>query len=52
MFLALLDLGVKNIRLGPTLPPFFNADILTILAEKFALKGIDTVENDIKAMLD
>jgi hydroxylamine reductase len=52
MFLALLDLGVKNVRLGPTLPPFFNADILTMLAEKFALKGIDSVENDLKAMLD
>ncbi len=52
MFLALLDLGVKNVRLGPTLPPFFNADILTLLAEKFALKGIDTVENDIKAILE
>jgi len=52
MFLALLDLGVKNIRLGPTLPPFFNTDILNMLTEKFALKGIDTVENDIKAMLD
>ncbi len=51
MFLALLDLGVKNIRLGPTLPPFFNADILAMLTEKFALKGIDTVENDIKAIL-
>jgi len=52
MFLALLDLGVKNVRLGPTLPPFFNVDILTLLAEKFALKGIDTVENDIKAILE
>ena len=51
MFLALLNLGVKNIYLGPTLPPFFNADILTLLTEKFALKGIDTVENDIKAIL-
>ncbi|NOQ35219.1 MAG: hydroxylamine reductase [Methylococcaceae bacterium] len=51
MFLALLDLGVKNVRLGPTLPPFFDEDILTMLTEKYALKGIDTVEADIEAML-
>ncbi len=52
MFLALLELGVKNVRLGPTLPPFFNADILTMLADKFSLKGTDTVETDIEAMLE
>ncbi|MDQ7091512.1 MAG: hydroxylamine reductase [Methylococcales bacterium] len=51
IFLALLELGVKNIRLGPTLPPFFNQDILEKLSDAFALKGIDTVEADIKAML-
>ncbi len=48
---SLFNLGVKNVRLGPTLPPFFNADLLKMLTEKFALKGIDTVEADIEAML-
>ena len=52
MFLSLLALGIKNVRLGPTLPPFFNEEVLNILTEKFALKGISTVEDDIEAMLE
>ncbi|MCK5898213.1 MAG: hydroxylamine reductase [Methylococcales bacterium] len=51
MFLSLLALGIKNVRLGPTLPPFFNEEILAMLDEKFSLKGIGTVEDDIEAML-
>ena len=51
IFLILLELGVKNVRIGPTLPPFFDTHILEMLVEKFALKGIDTVEADIEAML-
>ncbi|KAF3982627.1 MAG: hydroxylamine reductase [Methylococcales symbiont of Hymedesmia sp. n. MRB-2018] len=52
IMLALFSMNVKNLRLGPTLPPFFSANILTLLAEKFSLKGIDTVENDVVAMMD
>ncbi|MCK4840268.1 MAG: hydroxylamine reductase [Methylococcales bacterium] len=52
MMLSLFALGFKNIRVGPTLPPFFTPNILTLLAEKFALKGIDSVENDIEMMLN
>ncbi len=51
MMLALFGLGFKNIRVGPTLPPFFTPTILESLAEKYGLKGIDTVENDIESML-
>jgi hydroxylamine reductase len=51
MFLSLLELGFKNVRLGPTLPPFFKAEILKLFDEKFALKGIGSVEADIEAML-
>ncbi|MCK5872129.1 MAG: hydroxylamine reductase [Methylococcales bacterium] len=52
MFLSLLALGIKNVRLGPTLPPFFNEEILAMLDKKFALKGIGVVEEDIEAMLE
>ncbi|MCK4493684.1 MAG: hydroxylamine reductase [Methylococcales bacterium] len=52
MFLSLLALGIKNVRLGPTLPPFFNEEVLNILNQKYALKGIGVVEDDIEAMLE
>ncbi|MGJ0430424.1 hydroxylamine reductase [Methylobacter sp.] len=52
MTLGLLALNVKNVRLGPTLPPFFSAKIKDWLTEQFALKGIDKAENDVAAMLE
>lgn len=48
VLLSLLSLGVKNIRLGPTLPAFINQNVLKILVEMFGLKGINSVENDLK----
>ena len=51
IMLALLALGFKNIRIGPTLPPFFTETILQVLSEQYALKGIDNVDNDVKAMM-
>ncbi|NOR68995.1 MAG: hydroxylamine reductase, partial [Methylomarinum sp.] len=51
MMLALFSLGFRNMRVGPTLPPFFTPAILESLAEKYGLKGIDSVENDIESML-
>ncbi|MCK5188774.1 MAG: hydroxylamine reductase, partial [Methylococcales bacterium] len=51
MMLALFVLNVKNIRVGPTLPPFFTPTILELLTDKYGLKGIDSVENDIEAMM-
>ena len=51
MMLALFALGIKNLRIGPTLPPFFSPEILQKLTDELAVKGIDTVENDIAAML-
>ncbi len=52
IMLALFSLSVKNLRFGPTLPPFFNPGILQLLDDRFSLKGIDTVENDTAAMLE
>jgi len=51
MMLALFALDFKNIRIGPTLPPFFTSNILELLADKYALKGIDTVENDVESLM-
>ncbi|MBN2332218.1 MAG: hydroxylamine reductase [Deltaproteobacteria bacterium] len=51
VLLALLFLGVKGIRLGPTLPAFLSPAVANVLVEKFNIKPIDTVENDIAAMM-
>lgn len=52
MLLALLALNIKHVRLGPTLPPFFTDTVKDRLTEQFALKGIDTVENDVAAIME
>nr|WP_295285856.1 hydroxylamine reductase [uncultured Blautia sp.] len=51
VLLALLSLGVKNIHLGPTLPAFLSPNVVKILVENFGIRGIDTVENDIKNLV-
>jgi hydroxylamine reductase len=35
ILLTLLHLGIKNIRLGPSLPAFVTPDVLNVLVEKF-----------------
>jgi len=52
VLLALLYLGVKGIRLGPTLPAFLSPNVAKVLIEKFDIKPIGTVEEDIAAMLE
>jgi hydroxylamine reductase len=51
VLLALLFLGVKGIRLGPTLPEFLTPNVAAALVEKFELKPIGTVDADIEAMM-
>ena len=51
VLLALLSLGVKNIRLGPTLPAFISPNVLSVLIENFDIKPITTVEEDLAAIL-
>jgi hydroxylamine reductase len=51
VLLALLSLGVKDIRLGPTLPAFLSPAVVNILVEKFNIKPISTVQDDIRAMM-
>ena len=47
VLLTLLHLGVRNIRLGPTLPAFATPAIVAALQEKFNLLPITTAEADL-----
>jgi hydroxylamine reductase len=49
--LTLLHLGIKNIRLGPTLPAFVTPNVLNVLVEKFSIKPTTTVQADLKAAM-
>ncbi len=51
ILLTLLHLGIRNIRLGPTLPAFVTPAVLNVLVEKFNLMPIKTAEEDLKAIL-
>jgi hydroxylamine reductase len=51
VLLALLYLGVKGIRLGPTLPAFLSPTVVNVLVEKFNIKPITTYTEDIEAMM-
>jgi hydroxylamine reductase len=51
ILLTLFYLGIRNIRLGPSLPAFVSPTVLNVLVEKFAIKPITTVEADLKAAL-
>jgi len=52
ILLSLLHLGVKNIRLGPSLPAFITPNILNVLVEKFNIMPITTAEEDLKAIMN
>jgi len=51
VLLALLSLGVKHIRLGPTLPAFLSPNVAKVLTEQFDLRPITTVEEDVAAIV-
>lgn len=51
ILLTLLYLGIKDIRLGPSLPAFVSPNVLKFLVEKFGIKPITTAENDLKEIL-
>jgi hydroxylamine reductase len=51
ILLTLLHLGIRNIRLGPTLPAFITPPVLNILHEKLNVMPITTVDEDLKAIL-
>jgi len=51
VLLALLHLGIKGIRLGPSLPAFLTPNVLGMLVEKFDIRPIATPDEDLKAIL-
>ncbi|MBN2654962.1 MAG: hydroxylamine reductase [Nitrospirae bacterium] len=51
ILLTLLYLGIKDIRLGPSLPVFVSPNVLNVLVEKFNIKPISTPDEDLKAIL-
>ncbi len=51
ILLTLLYLGIRDIRLGPTLPAFVSPNVLNVLVEKFNIMPIKTADEDLKAIL-
>jgi len=51
ILLTLLSLGVRNIRLGPTLPAFVSLNVLNVLQQSFDLKPITSAEKDLNEIL-
>ncbi|MDF1590176.1 MAG: hydroxylamine reductase [Desulfobacterales bacterium] len=51
ILLTLLYLGIKDIRLGPSLPAFITPNVLNVLVEKFNIMPVSTPEEDLKAIL-
>jgi hydroxylamine reductase len=51
ILLTLLALGIKNIRIGPSLPAFLSPTVLNVLVAKFGLTPITTADADLKTIL-
>jgi hydroxylamine reductase len=51
ILLSLLYLGIKNIRLGPSLPAFISPNVLNYLAQNYGIKPITTPEADLAEVL-
>jgi hydroxylamine reductase len=51
ILLTLLYLGIKDIRLGPSLPAFVSPNVLDVLVKNFNIMPIKTPEEDLKAIL-
>ena len=51
ILLTLLHLGIKNIKLGPSLPAFVGPNVLNVLVENFNIAPVTTPEKDLAEML-
>ncbi|MBN2420480.1 MAG: hydroxylamine reductase [Deltaproteobacteria bacterium] len=51
VLLALLYLGIKDIRLGPSMPAFLTPNVLNVLVKNFNIKPISKPDEDLKAIL-
>ncbi|SER78758.1 hydroxylamine reductase [Salisediminibacterium halotolerans] len=50
VLLSLLHLGVKDIKLGPTLPAFLSPNVAQVLVDKFGISGMTNVEDDMAVL--
>ena len=51
ILLTLLYLGIKDIRLGPSLPAFVTPNVLDVLVDKFNIMPVSEPEQDLQAIL-
>lgn len=51
ILLTLLHLGIKNIKLGPTLPAFISPNVLKVLVDNYNIGAITTPDKDLKSIL-
>ena len=51
ILLSLFHLGIKDIRLGPTLPAFITPNVLDVLVKNFNVMPITTPDEDLKTIL-
>ncbi len=51
VLLTLLSLGIKNMRIGPTLPAFLTPNLVNILVDKFSITPVRAVDEDLKTIL-
>ncbi len=51
ILLTLLSLGIKNIRLGPSLPAFITPNVLNVLVKSFNIMPISNVKEDLDKIL-
>ena len=51
ILLTLLYLGVRNIRLGPSLPAFVAPPVLKVLDDKFSIMSVTTLAEELSGIL-
>lgn len=51
IFLTLLYLGIKNMRLGPSMPAFLSKNVANFIVQNYNLKPVSTPDEDLKAIL-
>jgi len=51
ILLTLLHLGIRNIRIGPSLPAFVSPAVLQVLVDNFNIMPISTAQEDLEAIL-
>ncbi len=51
ILLTLLHLGIRDIRIGPSLPAFITPPVLQVLVDRFNIMPVSTPAEDLKAIL-